>query len=69
MRELKGNERVTRQSYVEICRLILANVDDKYPVNQHGDTPLDLARKPAITYFKDDELQELEQLWLDEEAQ
>ena len=56
------NERVTRQSYVEICRLILDNVDDKYPVNHEGQTPLDRARER----FEGEELEELEQLWNEE---
>ena len=52
--------------YVEICRLILAHVDDKHPVNNQGETPLDWAREER----EDEELlQELEQLWLDEEDQ
>ena len=58
------DERVSRQSYVEICRLILDNVGDKHPVNNHGETPLDKARE----WFDDEErigeLEELEQLWL-----
>ena len=52
---------------MEICRLILANVDDRYPVNHEGETPLDGLRE----WFEEDEVQELEQLWLqyDEEEQ
>ena len=47
----------------EICRLILAVVDDMHPVDRQGETPLDWAREQ----FGDEVLQELEQLWLEEE--
>ena len=46
-----------------MCRLILDHVDDKYPVNHQGETPLDMARE----WFQEEEdLEELEQLWLNE---
>ena len=49
--------------FPDICRLILENVDERHPVNNAGKTPLDVARnrQPRLT---DEELQEIEQLWL-----
>ena len=61
------NDRVTRQSYVEMCRLILDNVDNKHPINRQGKTPLDAARERFD--WHDERLQELEKLWLHEEDQ
>ena len=50
---------------MEICRLIINNVDDKSPLNGDGKTPLDMARER----FEGEELEEFEQLWLNEENQ
>ena len=52
-----------RRYKVEICRLILAHVHDKQPLNNQGKTPLDKAREELRT---DEELQVLEQLWLED---
>ena len=58
-----------QSKYIEICRLILNNVEEKYPVNAAGHTPLDDARwcfrHGNFTNGKE-VIQQLEQLWLNE---
>ena len=59
---------VARQSkYIEICRLILNNIEEKHPVNAAGHTPLDDARwSLQQETYGEEVIQQLEQLWLDE---
>ena len=50
--------------YIEICNVILQQVEDRHPVDAAGRTPLNKAREmfgENVFFFK--LLQQLEQLW------